>query len=62
MKILEVRDGFIKLEADKNTCLSSFVQIDGMDKSYIAQIFQIKRAGENSIAYGKILFLYGFLF
>ena len=58
MKILEVRDGFIKLEADKNTCLSSFVQIDGMDKSYIAQIFQIKRAGENSIAYGKILFLY----
>ena len=29
-----------------------------MDKSYIAQIFQIKRAGENSIAYGKILFLY----
>lgn len=58
MKILEVRDGFIKFEADKNTCLSSFVQIDGIDKSYVAQVIQLKRAGENSIAYGKILFLY----
>ena len=58
MKILEVRDGFIKFEADKNICLSSFVQVDGIDKSYVAQVLQLKRAGENSIAYAKILFLY----
>ena len=58
MKILEVRDGFIKFEADSSIYLSSFIQIDGMQKSYVAQVIQIKRSGENSIAYAKILFLY----
>ena len=58
MKILEVRDGFIKFEADNSIYLSSFVQIDGMEKSYVAQVIQIKRSGTNSIAYAKILFLY----
>lgn len=58
MKILEVRDGFIKFEADKNIYLSSFVQISGIEKKYIAQVIQLKRSGENSIAYAKILFLY----
>ena len=58
MKILDVRDGFIKFEADKNIHLSSFIQIDGMDKSYVAQVIQLKRSGENSIGYAKILFLY----
>ncbi len=58
MKILEVRDGFIKFEADNSIYLSSFVQIEGMEKSYIAQVIQIKRAGGSPIAYAKILFLY----
>ena len=58
MKILEVRDGFIKFEADSNVCLSSFIQVSGLAKSYIAQIIQIKRSGINSIAVAKILFLY----
>ena len=58
MKILEVRDGFIKFEADSNICLSSFIQVSGLAKSYIAQIIQIKRSGINSIAVAKILFLY----
>lgn len=58
MKILDVRDGFIKFEADKNIHLSSFIQIDGMDKSYVAQVIQLKRSGENSIGYAKFLFLY----
>lgn len=58
MKILDVRDGFIKFEADKNICLSSFIQVEGMAKQYIAQVIQLKRAGENSIAYAKFLFLY----
>lgn len=57
MRILEVRDGFIKFEA-KNADLSSFVQVDDTANSYIAQVIQIKRAGENFIAYAKILFLY----
>lgn len=58
MKILDVRDGFIKFEADKDICLSSFIQINGMAKSYVAQVIQLKTAGENPIAYAKILFLY----
>ena len=58
MRILEVRDGFLKFEADKSIYLSSFIQIDGLEKSYIAQVIQLKRSGENSIGYGKILFLY----
>lgn len=58
MKILEVRDGFVKFEADSSIYLSSFVRIEGMEKRYIAQVTQLKRSGENSIAYAKILFLY----
>ena len=58
MKILEVRDGFIKFEADRSISLSSFVKVNGIEKSYIAQVIQLKRSGENSIAYAKILFLY----
>ena len=58
MKILEVRDGFVKFEADNSVYLSSFIQIDGIEKRYIAQVTQLKRSGENSIAYAKILFLY----
>lgn len=58
MKILEVRDGFVKFEADNSVYLSSFIQIDGIEKRYIAQVTQLKRSGKNSIAYAKILFLY----
>lgn len=58
MRILEVRDGFIKFEADETIYLSSFVRIDGIDKTYIAQVIQLKRSGNNSIGYAKILFLY----
>ena len=58
MRILEVRDGFVKFEADETICLSSFIQIDGIEKNYIAQVIQLKRSGENSIGYAKILFLY----
>lgn len=58
MRIIEVRDGFIKFEADKNTCLSSFVQIQGLEKCYVAQVLQIKRAAGIAVAYAKILFLF----
>ena len=58
MKILEVRDGFIKFEADNTVCLSSFIQISGFDKNYIAQVVQIKNSGIHPIAVAKILFLY----
>lgn len=58
MKIIEVRDGFIKFEADKSIYLSSFIQVIGMSKNYIAQVSQLKTFGEISIASAKILFVY----
>ena len=58
MKIIDVRDGFIKFEADKSIYLSSFIQIFGMSKNYIAQVSQLKTFGEVSIAIAKILFVY----
>ena len=58
MKILEVRDGFIKFESDSSICLSSFIQVSGLAKNYIAQIVQIKHSDINSVAVAKILFLY----
>lgn len=58
MKIIEVRDGFIKFEADEKVCLSGFVQANGTEKTYVAQVIQIKDVQEKRIAYAKILFLY----
>lgn len=58
MRILEVRDGFIKFESEQKLALSSFVLVNDALKSYIAQVIQVKRAGENSILYAKILYLY----
>ena len=57
MNILEVREGFIKFEADEDVNLSSFVQVKDDSKSYIAQVIQIKSSGNVHIAYAKILFL-----
>lgn len=58
MRIIEVRDGFIKFESKERISLSSFIQILGEDKTYIAQVIQVKISGENCIIYAKILFLY----
>lgn len=58
MKILEVRDGFIKFEAEIDTQLSSFIKVEAIEKSYIAQVFKLKKSGEKPIAYAKFLFLY----
>jgi len=58
MRIIEVRDGFIKIESTENLALSSFVEIKDSVKSYIAQIQQVKKAGDYTIAYAKCIFLY----
>ena len=58
MKIIDVRDGFIKFEADKSIYLSSFIQVNGESKSYIAQVNQLKTFGEVAIAGAKILFIF----
>lgn len=58
MRILDSRDGFIKFEADENIFLSSFILINSSEKSYIAQVLQIKKAEGKQIAFAKILFLY----
>ena len=58
MKIIEARDGFINFEADSSVYLSSFIQAEGMDKTYIAQVNQMKKFGNILIASARILFLY----
>ena len=58
MKIIEARDGFIKFESKERFSLSSFVQINGSHKTYVAQVIRTKISGENLIIYAKILFLY----
>lgn len=58
MRIIEVRDGFVKIESAENLALSSFVEIKDSIKSYIAQIQQVKKAGDYTIAYAKCIFLY----
>lgn len=57
MRILEVRDGFIKLETEEKISISSFLQINDT-KRYIAQVIQSKRTENSTIAFAKILFLY----
>ena len=56
MRLLEVRDGFIKFEADENIHLASFVKVLSAEKTYVAQVIQLKKS--ESAAFGKILFLY----
>ena len=57
MRILEVRDGFIKFEADSEIYLSAFVKVDGEEKSYIAQVIQLKNELNEKYGIAKILFL-----
>ena len=58
MKIIEVRDGFIKFEADDSIQLSSCINVTGESKNYRAQVLQLKKFSENKIGYAKILFLF----
>ncbi len=58
MRILEVRDGFIKFETEEKVSLSSFLQINDTTKRYIAQVIQSKRMDGKTLAFAKILFLY----
>ncbi len=58
MRILEVRDGFIKFETEEKISLSSFLQINDTAKRYIAQVIQLKRTEDNILAFAKILFSY----
>lgn len=58
MKIIEVRDGFIKLEAIEDLSLSGFLLVSSEEKKYIAQIVRLKKTGEYTIAYAKLLYLY----
>ena len=58
MRIIEVRDRYIKLETVQKIGLTSFLLIEDEMKTYLAQVIQVKKAGEYSIAYAKIMFLY----
>ncbi len=58
MRILEVRDGFIKLETSEKMTLSSFLEINDKGKKYIAQVIQCKNFNNAFIAFAKVLFIY----
>ncbi len=58
MKILEVRDGFIKIESEKRIEISSFLEIKGLEKKYVAQVIRSKNNGTGFNIYAKILFIY----
>ena len=58
MRIIEVRDGFIKIESAERLLPSSFLKISDRDMIYIAQILQIKNAGSVSNIYAKPIALY----
>ncbi len=58
MKIVEVRDGFVKLESQKKIEISSFLELKGLEKKYIAQVIRIKNNGAGYNIYAKILFIY----
>jgi len=58
MKIIEVRDGFVKIESPKRAEVSSFLEIKGLEKRYIAQVIRSKNNGAGYSVYAKILFIY----
>ena len=58
MRIIEARDGFVKLETEKSVKISSFIEIKGLEKRYIAQIVRIKNNGAGKTVYAKLLFVY----
>lgn len=58
MKILEVRDGFIKFESFKGFEISSFIEIKDTRCSYIAQVFKNQKIGEDSIISAEIQYCY----
>lgn len=58
MKILEVRDGFVKIESEKKIEISSFLELKGLAKKYIAQVIRSKNNGTGYNIYAKLLFVY----
>lgn len=58
MRILEVRDGSIKLESDEKLALSSFLEVSDRGKKYIAQVIQSRRFEDKCLSFAKMLFSY----
>ena len=58
MRILEVRDGFIKLETRKTITTGSFIEAKGTKKTYIAQVVRSVPTGEYNIVVAKMMFIY----
>ena len=58
MKIIEVRESFIKFESAENLTVSSFIKITDIKACYISQVIKVTRYGEKFIGLAKILFNY----
>ena len=58
MKILEVRDSFIKLESGEKLELGAFLEVKDVENKYIAQVIKIYKNIEKYVSVAKLLFLY----
>lgn len=58
MRIIEVRDGLIKIESAEKLLPSSFLKISDSDMTYIAQILRVRNAGSVNNIYAKPIALY----
>lgn len=62
MKILEVRDGFIKLETRETITTGTFIEAKSMNKSYIAQVVRTVPTGNCNVVIAKMIFVYDGVF
>ena len=58
MKIIEIKDSFIKLESEERFPLTSFLKIEDEFKTYIAQVVKVANFSTYYGIYAKILFNY----
>jgi len=58
MRLIEAREGFIKLETEKAPALSSFLQVKDTEKSYIAQVIKLQKLDNINLVFAKLLYLY----
>ena len=57
MRIIEARDGFIKIDAEKKLAVSSFLEVNCFNKRYIAQVQKVSTFEDKFLVIAKILFL-----
>ena len=60
MELLEIRNNLVKIgyEAGENPVLGKFITIDAQDKSYVAQVINLKSDSASSFLIARLMFTY----